>query len=598
MSATMIPTEPLFIPDGSMEDLMFKTLSNLPDEYYVFHSFRMVEIKDDILEEHETDFIVFHPRFGILCIEAKAGDVYFDGEWKYQYGNKMHKQGPFNQAANNKWTLLHMAQNNYKIRPLLNKCKFSFCVWFPSVSKESLLSKTFPPDAPKELVLTADDLDSAKSLKESIERIFSYKIKDSNIETNLTNEEAKSIINNFLCPKMNIISTGKFELESKKYKFLQLLKEQYLILNFLDEADSVAINGAAGTGKTLIAVEKARRLAEKGEKVLFLCINKELQNYLSQKYDYPLVSYKTLSAYTKEITNSFDNYTGLLNYLIDIYGDKDRLDYNHVIVDEGQDFGIYNEDEDGFVQSKNTIKQEIIRTLRDNLIDNEFGSFYIFYDEMQLIQSNDIPEVIKTADCKLTLYKNCRNTKNIAIASSKTFTTVDVKKNKRKIKVLENALPGDLSRLHFVENNNTLIKQIDDTISYFKAKQLREDEIVILTCKTINSSILTKLGVIENQYYHSTKHRNIKFSTCRKFKGLEAEAVILVDVSESCFNDDIGTKIYYVGASRAKLYLDIMTDLSEQQCLNILSNTFGVSATLQNVRSKFTKTIGCIQYHD
>ena len=47
-----------------------------------------------------------------------------------------------------------------------------------------------------------------------------------------------------------------------------MLDEQSGILNFLTEQRSAVVNGAAGTGKTMIAVEKAVRHAADGEKVL------------------------------------------------------------------------------------------------------------------------------------------------------------------------------------------------------------------------------------------------------------------------------------------------------------------------------------------
>lgn len=60
----------------------------------------------------------------------------------------------------------------------------------------------------------------------------------------------------------------------------QLLHEQYRLLDFLEEQNSAVINGAAGTGKTMIAVEKARRHSINGEKVLFMCYNRLLCDYL------------------------------------------------------------------------------------------------------------------------------------------------------------------------------------------------------------------------------------------------------------------------------------------------------------------------------
>ena len=71
--AVMIPEIPNPFQTGSLEDVMFEALKNLPDSCMVFHSFRLTDVKDGILNESETDFIIFDRKRGILCLEAKAG---------------------------------------------------------------------------------------------------------------------------------------------------------------------------------------------------------------------------------------------------------------------------------------------------------------------------------------------------------------------------------------------------------------------------------------------------------------------------------------------------------------------------------------------
>ena len=51
---------------------------------------------------------------------------------------------------------------------------------------------------------------------------------------------------------------------------------------------------------------------------------------------------------------------------------------------------------------------------------------------------------------------------------------------------------------------------------------------------------------------------SVFFTTARKFKGLEADVVILVDVDESAFSNEENKRLFYVGASRAKHNLDII----------------------------------------
>ena len=74
--------------------------------------------------------------------------------------------------------------------------------------------------------------------------------------------------------------------------------------------------------------------------------------------------------------------------------------YQHIVIDEGQDFG-FDDIEEG----------EILDKLK--LMVEDKGTFYVFYDRLQLIQGRKIPSFIEDADCKLTLYRNCRNTENI-----------------------------------------------------------------------------------------------------------------------------------------------------------------------------------------
>ena len=51
---------------------------------------------------------------------------------------------------------------------------------------------------------------------------------------------------------------------------------------------------------------------------------------------------------------------------------------------------------------------------------------------------------------------------------------------------------------------------------------------------------------------------NVLFTTARKFKGLESDVIIIVDEDADTFADPEDKRLFYVGASRAKHYLDIV----------------------------------------
>ena len=273
--AVMIPEYPNPFHPGSLEDVMFDALKGLPEAFMVFHSFRSTNVSSGMIHESETDFIIFHSEMGILCLEAKAGAVsYRDGSWMYGNGQPMRSGGPFKQAAANKWKLMELIGNS-RFGHLTEKIKFLHAVWFPSLSDERIKQITLPPEADPAITLGKEALSDPLPY---VERLFSLNV-PSGVNTELSNREFCELVHEVLCPQFNIFPPAGFDVDLKHAVFHRMLGEQSGILNFLTEQRCAVINGAAGTGKTLIAVEKARRHALNGESVLFLCYNAELKKY-------------------------------------------------------------------------------------------------------------------------------------------------------------------------------------------------------------------------------------------------------------------------------------------------------------------------------
>ena len=70
--------------------------------------------------------------------------------------------------------------------------------------------------------------------------------------------------------------------------------------------------------------------------------------------------------------------------------------------------------------------------------------------------------------------------------------------------------------------------------------------------------------------------------SCRKFKGLEADAVILVDFTELTVIND--AMLFYVGASRARIRLEIMTTMDNESCRNTMERMKGEGAGRRPMR--------------
>lgn len=563
--AIMIPETPHIFEPASQEGLMFDALTLLPDDYYVFHSFRISTVQDNTFHESETDFVIFHKKHGVICLEAKAGHIkYKDGYWYYASGIPMHNDGPFNQASSNKWKLIKYIKNS-KACALVDKCKFLHAVWFPSVSDNELRSMTLPPEADKALVLTKEALADPEKF---LTRIYSIELPN-RIETNLTEAEAQKLIREIFCPQFNVFPSASLDSDLKKLVFHRLLREQAGILNFLEDQRSASINGAAGTGKTMIAIEKAQRNAAENQSTLFLCYNSQLKKFLSENYSNPKIHYYTIAGLACKLCNTtFPDYKRMKNVLEDMYF-SGTFPYDHVVVDEGQDFG-----------SEILEQTDILQLIHDLVIDNEEknGTFYVFYDRLQLIQADKIPQFIEDSDCKLTLYRNCRNTENIAVTSLRPIS-------ERKPKLLENAVKGTPAKIHFCDTEAKAMEELDMTIDNILAEGFKD--VVILTCKTEDSSLL-KSGIKDGRY-----RNKYRFTTCRKFKGLEADAIILIDVDGESFNPD-NVLIYYVGTSRARLRLDVITMLSDEECLDILQNTLKRTGKIRKPRRELASALNAI----
>ena len=550
--AVMIPEIPNPFQTRSLEDVMFEALKSLPDSCMIFHSFRLTDVKAGILNESETDFIIFDRERGVLCLEAKAGAVSFrDGRWMYGNGTPMRSGGPFRQAAANKWKLMELIGNS-RLGFLTERIKFLHGVWFPSLSSERIDEIVMPPEADRRIVLGSEALFDAWTC---IEHLFSLNV-PAGIVTDISDGEFRAVVREILCPKFNIFPPPGFDVDLKHAVFHRMLDEQSGILNFLTEQRSAVVNGAAGTGKTMIAVEKAVRHAADGERVLFLCYNSELKKFLVLHYENPLIDFMTLDGYVCRLCGVSVSDYGRAEKKLKDFAAFDSFPYDHVIVDEGQDFG-----RDAVENAK------LLHLLHDAVLadPNSKSSCYVFYDRFQVVQSDRIPGFIRNAECRLTLHKNCRNTENVC------RTAMSLLPECGKAEVLR-GIAGKIPCIHFC-GEKTYFNALDDVIGGLHRDGI--DDIVILTLSTETDSIVS--GSIRNGVYGECR-----FMSCRKFKGLEADAVILVDFTELTVIND--AMLFYVGASRARIRLEIMTTMDNESCRNTMERMKGEGAGRRPMR--------------
>ena len=548
----MIPESPREFKKESREGEMFHALENLPHEYYVVHSLKTANLVKNSLLSREADFVIFHPEKGLLVLECKGGyPRYENGKWYCGNGAEMSHDGPYRQAADTMYAIEKSISYSSSAQ-LLNHCRRYYGVWFPSVSRDNLRRQNLPPEADMAITLTMEDL--ADPLP-AIEKIFSIHARrgDQDIAQKMTEAEVHTLLTSFICPRFDLAPSILEKRADEKVIFHKLLAEQKKILDFLVDQPIAVINGAAGTGKTWVALEKARRHADEGEEVLFLCYNRQLKDFLEKRTSskgYQNIHFYSIDGFACAVCNTPESDFPLLNKVLQKMFMEDKFPYQHIIIDEGQDFGQDFIEENGIMQ----LLCDIVTA-----DESKDGTFYVFYDRLQTIQGKKLPKFIEDADCRLTLTRNCRNTENIAKTSVAPVT-------QRKPKLFELAMPGDVTKIAFCENTEQVIKAVD--VSIAELEEHGEGSTVILTCATSGTSVLRD-SLLGGKY----KGKYV-FTPCRKFKGLEADNVILVDVDGNTFNPE-DVLMYYVGTSRAKTGLRIITSLDDEACSKLLISQFG-----------------------
>ena len=535
------------------ELLLYELLQQLPDDYYVFHSTHWNEQRRrneysarKYVQWGEADFTIFHPSYGFIVFEVKDGLISFSRERGWIQTNRSNGTDktidPMDQAERSKYYFLDRIKARFG-----GQSPYTFCsaVWFTAGDRANI-EGNLPLNYKEEIVLWSNDLQSVAAAEMAIRRIYRFY----DVRKVEPSEEMTSKVLDTLTPEFGVVQTMRSRTLAAKALFRRMTIEQMYLLDYLEEQEEAAIHGVAGTGKTVLAVQKAKSLAQT-DRVLFLCFNRFLKTHLEETCtDSTNISFFTLDglvgAFTGAFSQSPDERTDAISeFLMD--WDEYELPFKHIVVDEGQDFA------DMHLQLLHDIAQA------------HHGDFYVFYDRNQFVQGLRYPEWLDKMDCRLVLSRNCRNTKEIAITSTR---PIGIDENRIRMR-RESAVDGAIKpNLFFIEDKSTLKEYLGRLIRKYISAGLAGTDIVVLSMKPEGKSILTEDDFRLPGSYMLTKDKNsngILFTTVRKFKGLEAMAVICIDIDSDTFGNDRNRNVFYVGTSRAMSYLDLITSTSPEK---------------------------------
>jgi hypothetical protein len=513
----------------------------LPGDWVVIHGQRIVRDSraGTTPFEGELDFLVVMPEWGWIGLEVKGGGVArtSSGWTSVDRGGTAHAiSDPGKQVQRAVHATCRYLVEHARSRPWADRLAFGWGVVLPDVDVAGGLG----PELPRPLILDRRDLDEIRKSLERVAHAFSPAgtPMDSAIRAGLLAA---------LAPQFQLVPSLASRIEEDDVVLVRLTEEQIQILDALVDIPRLAVKGVAGTGKTLVAMERARRLAEAGQRVLFLCYNRPLAEFLAERAD--CFTVKNFHALCRDLATAAGisfrppkdraaakEYWEIeppqqLIQALEAYPDE-RFDA--VIVDEGQDFSEY-----WWVAVEKLLR------------DPKKGTLWVFFDPYQNLYGGGPTEVLGLSSASLTW--NCRNTGRIATYSSE-FVGFQPKLKPGTpdgLRVQETFCAGDVEMIEAVRKSlHRLVVE----------ERLLTDRIVVLSPRSLQSSPVWRANRFGNltlvEYPAPPGPHEVVFSPLQRFKGLEADVVILCEVQAS--DPACSPAHLYVGASRARHVLIVL----------------------------------------
>lgn len=518
----------------------------LGEDFYVFYSVAWLGIRRgaDKPSDGEMDFIIAHPRMGILLIEVKGGLIGRNdqGEWYSvrKDGSSVEIKNPFIQVKENKYALLK------KIDSMPNWPGYTPTLGHAVAFPDGTIDLTnLGPEAPRDIILLHENLGN---LEQWVRNCMKFWAGDKFVAPG---ENGVQAICNLL-RKSWLLREPKLgeEIGVEAAALKKYTEDQFIVLELLAAQPRAAIRGCAGSGKTLLAVQKAIRLADEGFRTLLTCYNHNLAEFLKRLVGkHPRLKVQSFHGLCYEYAIKIgrdrkpdwdDTYPGFFETIMPealmeaVASGDETYRFDAIVADEGQDFFNY-----------------WWGALEMTLVNPDEGIFYVFYDDNQIVYPHKL--VLPVEELAYPLTSNCRNTQCIHRMVSN-FYKSDLKIKARGpegravgINIygkLQNSLRASLTtiltRLIYVEN-------------------VHPEQIVILSP---GGKEKPPLSLIEQPGAHklisrpSISEDEIYCTTIRLFKGLEKPVVILVVPANSENSDEL----LYVGLSRGCNHVEVLID--------------------------------------
>lgn len=580
------------------EEAFYEACRNsLGDAWTVYYSRTLSTVdRNSGMKDNEIDFVLYHRRYGVLVIEVKGGRIRHNADnGKFysinRYGENFEIKDPFQQALVWKSRFWRVLRNrNIKV-------PVSHAVAFPSVHENEIVESAAIVPA---IVIGRQKMGSlASALKNLVTHVQP--------EHHLKFEDVSDGLHDILWGKdftSKLFLKDYLTSHDLRVKDVEVIQET--LVQPIAASTRLAVEGEAGTGKTLIALLLARHFRSQGKRVLMLSSNRLLNEYLSSEVGSE-VEVKTYI----ELGEGFGVH--LLNPPPDFEGKReDWSQYEapdqliKAIANSAQRYDVLICDE---AQDVQPFWWEAVETV----LAPEDSRFLVFFDRSQGIfgaggsERGFVPEeVLPIAPPYFPLVYNYRTTREIASFARSFRTGSQVMQSHcgrlgyiPEIVVYDDAQDcrGKLGRLFRKLFREEEVSTNDVTL--LSARNPKTPESVLKPTDVIARYGLRLLSADRTNASGAQANNKVDLATISSFKGLETPIAILLNVSEYRLPIDnpIMASLVYVACTRAKHMLYIMVQKDDpkraafEAALKAIKSTGGMVLEGSDANFEFVGTV-------
>lgn len=550
----MLPRTPSPETKSKAELRFFERVRDeLPRPWYGMHSVGLAS--HDRKPWGEVDFVLVGTP-GIIAVEVKGGAVARrGGEWIFHnaggtQGRK--REGPFEQAKSASFALREWLISQDK---RFEHALHAWCVVFPDT-----LFAVKGPDILDEVVV--DERNWDEPLPVTLGKITAYweaRLGKSRFVNALDVDGVRKAVE-LIRGDFETTATPERAVRDARERLLELTEGQRQTIQLLRMNPRMVVTGGAGTGKTVLAIDDAERLAAAGEAVLFCCFNRRLASHVesvlrsrgvaaSSRLSWPTaggtVCATTFHSLCGQLVGEKRGSGGDWNRLAeDALGAAFRLGepFTAAIVDEGQDL------------CSDAVLDVVEALVQGGLLN---GTWRWYTDPNQDVfhRSDDsaMARLEWPRPAKFHLDLNCRNTVPVARVAHQ-LSGVDVATRGTEgpePELLPYMGQADARRqgIQFLRRRlGEGAKPADiKVLSTPAARQLFPDGPIVGDTRVV----FTRAGSA------GLGPRDVEHCNVGSFKGLEADTVLLLTTTED-FEHSMSRRNIYVGASRPTVRLAVL----------------------------------------